>query len=407
MRAYERFLKYVKIDTTSADDVSTAPTTACQWDLAKLLETELNELGMSDVKVSEYCVVTAVLPATPGYEDAPAIGLIAHLDTSPAFPGANIEPILHENYNGEDIVLPKDGRVIRVSDYPRLKSLKGSTLITADGSTLLGGDDKAGIAEIMTLCEELIANNIPHGKICVGFTPDEEVGAGTAHFDVPAFGAKYAYTLDGSLEGSISYENFNAASALIEIEGVSVHPGGAKGRMQNALRIGMELNAMLPETEVPECTADREGFYHLTDMKGDVASASMKYIIRDHDMTKFLARKAKMEEVVAAVQAAHPTAAIRLTLSDTYYNMLEKLKDCMHLIENAKLAAQKAGLTPTEGIIRGGTDGATLAYMGLPCPNLGTGSANGHGPYEYAVVESMDKVVEVLHHINALYREKK
>ena len=292
MRAYERFLKYAVIDTTSDPKSASAPSSACQWDLANLLVDELNALGLCDVKCSEYGVVTAVLPATEGCENVPAIGFIAHMDTSPAFSGANVCPILHENYDGEDIHLPKDGRVISVEMFPGLKKLKGRTVITADGSTLLGGDDKAGIAEIMTLCEELIAAGTPHGKICVGFTPDEEIGRGTEHFDVPAFGAKYAYTVDGGTEGSISYENFNAASADIEIAGVSVHPGGAKGRMENALRIAMELDAMLPSDEVPEKTEGYEGFFHLTDLHGDVAKAKASYIIRDHDMEKLLARKA-------------------------------------------------------------------------------------------------------------------
>jgi len=404
MRAYERFLKYVTIDTTSDPKSSDAPSSACQWDLAKLLVDELTALGLSNVKCSEFGVVTAVLPATEGCEDVPAIGFIAHMDTSPAFSGKNVCPILHENYDGNDLNLPKDGRVISVEMFPGLKSLKGRTVITADGSTLLGGDDKAGIAEILTLCEELIASGTPHGKICVGFTPDEEIGRGTEHFDVPDFGAKYAYTVDGGTEGGISYENFNAAAAEIEITGVSVHPGGAKGRMENALRIAMELDSLLPAEEVPEKTEGYEGFFHMTDLNGDVAKACAKYIIRDHDMEKFLARKAKMEAAVAQVQAAHPKACVKLVLSDTYYNMTEKLKDCMFVVDNAVEAGKRAGLKPSISKIRGGTDGANLSHMGLPCPNLGTGSANGHGPYEYASVEGMDLVVEVLKNIVEIYR---
>ncbi|MBR3705010.1 MAG: peptidase T [Oscillospiraceae bacterium] len=407
MRAYERFLKYARINTESAEGTGTSPSTARQWDLANVLMDELKELGLQDVKASEFGVVTAVLPATPGCEDAPALGLLAHMDTAPAFSGANVEPILHENYDGNDIVLPKEGRVLRVADFPVLTRLKGRTLITADGSTLLGADDKAGIAEIMTVCEQIIAENIPHGKLCISFTPDEEIGEGTDHFDTASFGAKYAYTVDGGPEGEIEYENFNAASAKINITGVSVHPGSAKDAMENALLIAIEINAALPAEMIPAKTDGYDGFFHLDELSGSVADAQMFYIIRDHDMEKFNAKKAMMEQAVKAVQEKHPKAEVVLDLKDSYYNMAGQLKDCMHLIENARTAIRAAGLEPITMPIRGGTDGARLSFMGLPCPNLGTGGFNFHGPYEFITVEGMDKSVEILRHIVELYREHK
>ena len=403
MRAYERFLRYAKVNTESAEGTGTSPSTACQWDLARLLEEELKELGLQEVRASQFGVVTAVLPAAPGHETAPALGFIAHMDTAPACSGAGVEPVLHPNYDGGDIALPKEGRVIRSSQFPELARMKGRTLITADGSTLLGADDKAGIAEIMTLCQELTEKDLPHGKICVAFTPDEEIGEGADHFDVPAFGAQYAYTMDGDLEGGIEYENFNAAAARISITGVSVHPGSAKDVMENALLIAMELNAQLPPEAVPARTEGYEGFFHLDELRGDTAAAQMTYIIRDHDMEKFQAKKALMEEAVRRVQAAHPKARIELNLRDSYYNMAGQLKDCMHLIDNAREAARRAGLTPVTHPIRGGTDGARLSFMGLPCPNLGTGGFNFHGPYECVSVEGMDAAVEMLKNLVALY----
>ena len=370
-----------------------------------MLVEELAALGLENPGVDENCIVTAWLPATPGCENAPALGLLSHMDTSPAFSGEDVRPILHENYDGGDIVLPKDGRVIRVSDFPFLSALKGQTLITADGSTLLGADDKAGIAEIMTLCQDLLASGAPHGRLCVAFTPDEEIGEGPDHFDVARFGARYAYTVDGAAAGSIEYENFNAASARVDITGVSVHPGSAKGIMENALLIAMELNALLPADAVPGKTSGYEGFFHLDQLSGSVASARMDYIIRDHDMEKFEAKKALIERAVQTVQAAHPTARLELAVKDSYYNMSRQLQGCMHLVENAEKAARMAGVEPVVEPIRGGTDGARLSYMGLPCPNLGTGAGNFHGPYELASVEQMDQVVEILKNIVALYAQ--
>ncbi len=403
MRAYERFLKYAQIYTESEEGTGTSPSTARQWDLAHLLVEEMKALGLEDVSVSEYGVVTGYLSATPGCEKAPALGLLAHMDTAPAFTGKDVHPILHANYDGGDIALPKEGCVLRVADFPQLKELKGRTIITADGSTLLGADDKAGIAEILTMCERLIAEKRPHGKLCIAFTPDEEIGEGADHVDVPTFGAQFAYTADGGAEGEVEYENFNAASARIEITGVSVHPGSAKDAMENALLIAMELNAALPADETPACTEGYEGFFHLDELSGDVAFAKMGYIIRDHDRERFEARKALMEQAVAQVQSRHPKAAIRLELRDSYYNMASQLKDCMHLIENACAAARQVGVEPKILPVRGGTDGARLSYQGLPCPNLGTGGYNYHGPYEFITVEGMDIATDMLMEIVALY----
>ena len=405
MRAYERLLDYVKVYTQSADGTGETPSTPCQLDLTRQLEGEMRNLGLQEVKISPFGIVTGVLPATPGCEGAPALGFIAHVDTAPAFSGKDVNPILHPGYDGGDIALPRDGRVIRAADFPVLARMKGRTLITADGSTLLGADDKAGIAEIMTLCEELIRENLPHGRICVAFTPDEEIGEGADHFDVAGFGARYAYTVDGDLEGGIEYENFNAAGARVDITGVSVHPGSAKDAMENALLIAMEINAQLPPEAIPARTEGYEGFFHLESLTGDPASAQMAYIIRDHDREKFQEKKDLLEQAVRTVQAAHPRAQLRLELRDSYYNMAGQLKDCMHLVDNARRAAEMAGLTPAVHPIRGGTDGARLSYMGLPCPNLGTGGFNFHGPYECISVEGMDSAVAVLKNIVSLYAE--
>mgnify|MGYP001121611318 FL=1 len=407
MRAYERLLDYVKVYTQSADGTGETPSTPCQLDLTRQLEEEMRDLGLQEVKISPFGIVTGVLPATPGCEGAPALGFIAHVDTAPAFSGKDVNPILHPGYDGGDLVLPRDGRVIRAADFPVLARMKGRTLITADGSTLLGADDKAGIAEIMTLCEELIRENLPHGKICVAFTPDEEIGEGADHFDVAGFGARYAYTVDGDLEGGIEYENFNAAGARIDITGVSVHPGSAKDAMENALLIAAEINAQLPPEAIPARTEGYEGFFHLESLTGDPASAQMAYIIRDHDREKFQEKKDLLEQAVRTVQAAHPRAQLRLELRDSYYNMAGQLKDCMHLVDNARRAAEMAGLTPAVHPIRGGTDGARLSYMGLPCPNLGTGGFNFHGPYECVSAEGMDSAVAVLKNIVSLYAEQR
>ncbi len=406
MRAYERFLSYVKIHTQSSEESGVTPSTPCQWDLARLLEGEMKALGLCDVRLDErWCIVTGYLPATPGCEGAPPLGLLAHMDTAPAFSGENVNPILHANYDGGDLVLPREGRVIKAADFPFLNKLMGKTVITADGSTLLGADDKAGIAEIMTLCERLMIEGTPHGRLCIAFTPDEEIGEGPDHFDVAAFGAKYAYTVDGGAAGSIEYENFNAASARVDITGVSVHPGSAKGIMENALLMAQELNGLLPAEAIPGKTEGYEGFFHLDRLEGTTAFARMEYIIRDHDKALFEEKKAVMERAAAQVQAAHPTAVVELTVKDSYYNMKEQLAHCMYLVDYARQAAEQAGVEPTVEPIRGGTDGARLSYMGLPCPNLGTGGFNFHGPLELIAAEDMDSVVDILSHIVARFAQ--
>ncbi len=403
MRAYERLIKYAQVYTESSPDTGVTPSTLCQWDLARLLVDELKELGLENPGVDDNCIVTAWLPASHGCERVPALGLLAHMDTAPAFTGKDVHPIVHENYDGGDIVLPKEGRVIRAADFPFLAGLKGKTLVTADGSTLLGADDKAGVAEIMTLCERIQAENLPHGRLCIAFTPDEEIGEGPDRFDVQGFGAKYAYTVDGGVAGSIEYENFNAASAVVDITGVSVHPGSAKGIMENALLIAQEFNALLPPDAIPGKTEGYQGFFHLDRMEGTAAKARMEYIVRDHDKGDFDTKKALIERAAAQVQAAHPTAEVEVTVKDSYYNMKEQLTGCMHLVDNAKKAAELAGVVPTVEPIRGGTDGARLSYMGLPCPNLGVGGYNCHGPLELACAEEMDAVVDILVNVAALY----
>ena len=403
MRAYERFLDYVKIHTTSDENCDAHPSSQCQFDLARLLEKQMKELGLQNVRLDEFCYVYGTLPATPGYEAKPAIGLIAHMDTAPDASGENVKPQVIENYDGGDVLLAGTGEYMRVATFPELANWKGQTLITADGTTLLGADDKAGIAEILTAVERLQKENIPHGKVCVAFTPDEEVGAGPDLFDVEGFGADYAYTVDGGDVGELEYQNFNAASAEIAIRGFSVHPGSAKGLMKNALNIAMELHAMLPADERPETTEGTEGFYHLDGMRGTVSEARMGYIIRDHDAEKFAARKATMTAAAEAINKKYGPGTVDLKLIDSYSNMEQQILPHFHLIENAQLAVKQAGLEPKIVPIRGGTDGARLSFMGLPCPNLGTGGFNFHGPCEYITAEKMDKSVEILLNILSIY----
>lgn len=403
MRAYERFLDYVKIHTTSDENCDAHPSSQCQFDLARLLEKQMKELGLQNVRLDEFCYVYGTLPATPGYEAKPAIGLIAHMDTAPDASGENVKPQVIENYDGGDVLLAGTGEYMRVATFPELANWKGQTLITADGTTLLGADDKAGIAEILTAVERLQKENIPHGKVCVAFTPDEEVGAGPDLFDVKDFGADYAYTVDGGDVGELEYQNFNAASAEIAIRGFSVHPGSAKGLMKNALNIAMELHAMLPADERPETTEGTEGFYHLDGMRGTVSEARMGYIIRDHDAEKFAARKATMTAAAEAINKKYGPGTVDLKLIDSYSNMEQQILPHFHLIENAQLAVKQAGLEPKIVPIRGGTDGARLSFMGLPCPNLGTGGFNFHGPCEYITAEKMDKSVEILLNILEIY----
>lgn len=406
MRAYERFLQYVKVYTTSDPESASHPTTARQLDLGRMLVAQLEELGLKDARLDEYGYVYATLPATPGCEQAAGLGFIAHMDTAPGTSGKNVNPQIHENYDGGDVVLPATGAVLKPAEFPFLSEMKGQTLITTDGSTLLGADDKAGVAEIMTMVERLIREGRPHGKICIGFTPDEEVGQGADLFDVDGFGAAYAYTVDGDDVGEISYENFNAAAAAIKIHGLSVHPGSAKNAMRNALSLAMEYHAALPAFECPEHTEGREGFFHLCDLQGDVSEAVFHYIIRDHDADRFAVRKAQMQQVADRLNEKYGAGTVELELTDSYRNMLEKIRPHFHLVENARAAIRAVGLTPVESPIRGGTDGATLSYKGLPCPNLGTGGFNFHGPMECITVEKMDQAVEVLLNLADLYKDR-
>ncbi|MEG1366415.1 MAG: peptidase T [Oscillospiraceae bacterium] len=403
MQTYERFIKYAKLDTQSCDTADTTPSTKGQFALANLLCNELHAMGVANAEVDEHCYLYAHIAATAGCESLPALGLIAHLDTAPAFSGSGVSPVLHADYNGEDIALPKCGRVIKAADFPFMQSMKGKTVITADGSTLLGADDKAGVAEIMSFCEYIVASDVPHCKLCIAFTPDEEIGAGADLFDVSRFGADFAYTMDGDLVGNIEYENFNAASAIFNIDGVSVHPGSAKNIMVNALSLACEIQSMLPLNEVPEKTADYEGFFHLETLKGDSAKAEMEYIIRDHSKQLFEQKKSLLLEITDIMRNKYPTANIALDLSDSYYNMKEQIAPHMHLIENAKKAVLSLGITPIIKPIRGGTDGARLSYMGLPCPNLGTGGSNFHGPYELICAEDMELATEMLKKLVSLY----
>ena len=404
MRAYERFLKYVQVYTTSDSGSSTHPTTKRQFDLANQLVEELKSLGLADAHVDEHCYVYATIPATPGCEKAHAIGFIAHMDTTEDAPGENVQPILHENYDGGDVYLPGSGDTIPVAEFPFLADLKGQTLITTDGTTLLGADDKAGVAEIVTMAERLIAENRPHGKICIGFTPDEEVGQGADLFDVEGFGADFGYTVDGGDVNEINYENFNAAAAVVTVHGFSVHPGSAKDKMKNAMNIAMEFHAALPEYDRPEHTEGYEGFFHLTSMIGDVTTAKLGYIVRDHDTARFNDRKTEMAHIAARLNDKYGAGTVELDLKDSYYNMIEKIEPHFHLVENARKAIAAVGLEPANVPIRGGTDGAMLSFKGLPCPNLGTGGFNCHGPFECATVEKMDQMVEILLHIVDEYR---
>jgi len=403
MRAYERFIDYVKVHTTSDEESGLHPSFKGEFDLADMLKNELDALGMCGARVDDNAYVYAYLPATKGYEKAPKMGFIAHMDTSPEASGLNVKPVFHEKYDGKDIILEGSKDILSIDKFPELKDFIGDTIITTDGTTLLGADDKAGIAEIMTAMETIIENKSPHGELWVAFTPDEEIGEGADNFDLKNFGADYAYTVDGGDVNALEYENFNAAGAEILIKGVSVHPGSAKDIMVNASIVAMELHNMLPEKERPEHTEKYEGFFHLNGITGQVSSAKMSYIIRDHDMEKFESKKALMEDVVAKINAKYGEGTAILNMKDSYYNMLEKIKPHMHLIENARKALVKAGLNPIDVPVRGGTDGARLSYDGLPCPNLGTGGINYHGTYECCSVEKMDKAVEIILNIIEIY----
>ena len=399
MRACERFLKYIRVHTTSDPASSAAPSSAIQLDLAHMLVEEMTALGIENAHVDEFGVVYGWLSATKGCEDLPALGFIAHMDTSPDYSGENVKPQIHADYDGGDVVLPGTGDVLTVESFPTLPALKGMTLITSDGTTLLGADDKAGIAEILTAVETVIAENKPHGRLCIAFTPDEEIGMGVAHFDVAKFGAQFAYTVDGGAEGEIAYETFNAASAKVEITGMSVHPGSSKDTMINAALVAMEFNSLLPAGDIPRLTEGYEGFFHLHDMKGDVSHAELDYIVRDHDRATFEVRKQTMRHAAKVINERYGREVVKLTLKDTYYNMAEKIAPHMELVENAKKAARLAGMEPFVEPVRGGTDGCRLSEMGMPTPNLCTGGFAYHGKFEHIAEESMDrcaKMVELL-----------
>lgn len=403
MKAYERLLKYVVIRTPSDENSSTVPSSVCQFDLARVLVEELKSLGLSDAYVDEQCYVYASLPATPGYESGTALGLIAHMDTVSDFCDHKITPVITENYDGNDLLLGDSGRILSTDIFHHLPELKGRTLITSDGTTILGADDKAGIAEIMTMLEQVIDEKIPHGPLHIAFTPDEEVGTGASHFNVEAFDAEFAYTLDGEQEGEIQYENFNAAKAVFEINGFNVHPGTSKNTMINASLLAMEINAMLPGFETPRGTEDYEGFYHLNNMHGDVAHATLNYMVRDHDREKFAARKDTLRLIEKNMNEKWGEGTVLLTITDQYQNMSEVIATCMHLIDNAKTACERAGIKPLVRAIRGGTDGSQLSFKGLPCPNLGTGGYSFHGPYEHITTEAMDLTVKMLIELIQLY----
>lgn len=402
----ERFLRYVAIDTQSDEDSRTFPSTDKQFRLLSLLRDELIALGVTNAYVDDHGYVMASLPATSGCEAAPAVGFIAHVDTSPDLTGQGVCPQIVEAYDGSPIPLGTSGHVLAPDHFPELLQHVGHTLITTDGTTLLGADDKAGVAEIMTLVAYLMQHpEVPHGKICIGFTPDEEVGRGVDYFDVERFGAQYAYTVDGSIEGELEYENFNAASAHLTAQGRNVHPGYAKGKMRNALQALHDVHALLPEQMRPECTEGYEGFFHLIALSGAVEQAESRYIIRDHSRALFEEKKAMMEQAVQQVNRSFGAEVITLTMRDQYYNMKEQVEPHIRLIDFAREAMLLAGVRPLIRPIRGGTDGARLSFMGLPCPNLFAGGMNFHGRYEYASLTTMCRSVETLVHLATLWSQ--
>lgn len=405
MKAYERLLKYARIWTTSDEESTTSPTTSRQFDLAKQLVEEMKEIGIEDAYMDEFGYVYGHIPATPGYEDCTAIGFIAHMDTAPDYSGENVNPQIIENYDGNDVSLGTSGKVLSVAEFPSLKTLARRTLITTDGTTLLGADDKAGIAEIMTVAEELIKENIPHGKVSIGFTTDEEVGSGAKHMNLEVFGAPFAYTVDGGPEGEIQFENFNAASADFYVHGVNVHPGEAKGIMKNSQKIAMEIQEMLPVDEAPEYTEGYEGFFHLMEMTGTVEETKMSYLIRDFDSESYENRKELLRNITETVNKKYGEGTVELKLKDSYRNMREKIEPCMELIEYAKKACEMAEVKADIAPIRGGTDGARLSFVGLPCPNLGTGGYGFHGAFEHITAEGMDKAAAIIKNIILQFAE--
>lgn len=405
MELKERFLKYVAIDTQSSEESETFPSTGKQWTLLNLLVEEMKALGLTEVSIDKYGYAMGTIPASEGCGNAPVIGFLAHVDTSPDMSGENVRPRIIDNYDGSDIVL-NNALTMRVADFPELKNFVGHTLIHTDGTTLLGADDKAGVAEIMTAAEYLLAHpEIRHGKIRIGFTPDEEIGRGVDFFDVKAFGADFAYTMDGGYEGELEYENFNAASAKISIQGRNVHPGYAKNKMINAIEVACELNSLIPATERPQYTEGYEGFYHCVGLNGTVEQATISYIIRDHDADKFEQKKVWMWSIVDLLKKKYGEQVLTLTLKDQYYNMRKMVEPHPQVIELAKKAMTEAGVAPIVRPIRGGTDGARLSFMGLPCPNIFAGGMNFHGKFEYCSLDSMQRAMQVIVNLARLWAE--
>lgn len=399
MHVEERLLKYVSYWTTSDEECRQIPSSERQFELGKVLEQELRDLGLEKVTLTDHCYVYGLLPATKGYADKPAVGFISHMDTAPDFYGKDVKPQIIPDYDGNDVLLKGSGTYLKVSNFPTLKTLKDRTLITTDGTTLLGADDKAGVSEIMTAVEQIITEKIPHGDIWIGFTPDEEVGSGADLFDLDYFKARFAYTVDGDYEGEVAYENFNAASASFEINGVNVHPGEAKDIMINAALVGCEIASLLPENETPAHTEGREGFYHLTDFSGDIAHAKVNYIVRDHDKATFEKRLDTLRGIEKKMNEKYHADTVKLNIQHSYSNMLEVIEKNEYVVAIAKKAIKNVGLEPVSRPVRGGTDGARLSFMGLPCPNLGTGGYGFHGPFEHISVEGMDTAVSVIKEI--------
>ena len=394
----QKFLRYAAVDTESDPHSGAHPSTPGQLVLGKMVKEELEAFGLADARQDEFGYVYASIPATPGKESCPALGFIAHLDTSCAVSGKDVHPKITENYDGGDIVLdPVENLVLSPKKFPSLLEYVGKTIVSTDGSTLLGGDDKAGVAGIMGFVEYLTAHpEIPHGKICIGFTPDEEIGEGADRFDVPGFGAQFAYTVDGGAVGELEYENFNACDARAVFRGRSIHPGSAKGQMVNSILLAMEFEAMLPAFENPAFTEGREGFHHLDSITGDVERTECEYIIRDHNRELFEKKKENFKDAAQYLNRKYGEGTVELTLTDSYYNMEEQILPHIHLIDNAKAVMAELGIEPKILPVRGGTDGARLSYMGLPCPNLFTGAHNGHGRFEYVVAEHLELIPQML-----------
>ena len=409
-KTIENFLRYVKIDTQSSEESTTTPSTMKQHDLAGLLVSELEAMGATEITYDkEHCYVYATVPASAGYENAPVLGFIAHMDTSPAVTDTNVKPRIVEHYDGKDIVLnTAENIVMKTADFPELLNYVGKDLIVTDGTTLLGADDKAGVAEIMTMAEDLLKHpEKKHGKIRIGFTPDEEVGAGADHFDVKLFGADYAYTVDGGALGELEYENFNAAGAKLHVYGRSVHPGSAKGKMKNAILIAQEFQKLLPVEQNPMYTEGYEGFFHLDAISGNVEEVTADYIIRDHNRQLFEQKKELFLSCADFLNRKYGEGTAIVDMKDSYYNMREIMEQHMHLIDNAKAAMEELGIEPKVSPIRGGTDGAQLSFMGLPCPNLFTGGYNYHGKHEFVTLEGMEKAVQVIVRIAELTAQRK